>query len=374
MAFALGVTGAAWLVVTWLVYPAVVALAARAVRVQPVAAPVPWPGATCVLAAREPAAVIDARVRSWLASDYPGPLDVVVAIDPSVLDPWIPPIDLAGRVQVVAGDAPGGKCANLNAGVRAAQGEILIMGDAHQAFEPDAITRLVARLGDPRVGAVAGQLEIPAGGAGLVSRLYWRYERALRANEARIHSTIGVSGSIYAVRRALWAPFPAGLILDDVHLPMRLVLSGHRIAFEKGATAHESRRVEAGQEFRRKVRTLTGNYQLCAWLPGVLIPIRNPVWLQFVLHKLARLATPFALLACLLGAALAMPALPREISRLVLGAGAVVAALLALSPDPVSRRLRSAALQVAGLVAAPAVALLNALRGDWDVWQPHARR
>ena len=45
------------------------------------------------------------------------------------------------------------------------------------------------------------------------------------------------------------------------------------------------------QEFRRKVRTLTGVLQLCAWLPRLLVPIRNPVWVQFVSHKLLRLLT-----------------------------------------------------------------------------------
>lgn len=374
MALALGLTGAAWLVVTWLAYPAAVAVIARLMRRSVVPPLASLPSATCVLAAREQPARIEGRVRSWLSSDYPGPLDVVVALDPSSTDRWAPPPDLADRVQVVTGDDPGGKCANLNAGVRSARGEILIMGDAHQAFAPDAIRRLVARFGDPRIGAVAGQLEIPADAAGFVSRLYWNYERGLRANEARIHSTIGVSGAIYAVRRALWEPLPAGLILDDVHLPMRLVLGGHRVAFETGATARESRRVEARQEFRRKVRTLTGNYQLCLWLPAVLVPVRNPVWLQFVLHKLARLGTPFALLACLLGAVLAIPALPRALATALLGSFAVGAALLAFSPDPVSRRLRTAAMLFGGLVAAPAVALVNALRGEWDVWQPHARR
>jgi len=46
-------------------------------------------------------------------------------------------------------------------------------------------------------------------------------------------------------------------------------------------------------EFQRKVRTLTGNWQLCAWLPAVLVPWRNPVWAAFLCHKILRLLTPF---------------------------------------------------------------------------------
>ena len=375
MAAALGVAGAALLALTWIGYPLVIAVLARLLAGRRRSAPVPWarlPSVTAVLAAREPALVIEARVRNWLASDYAGPLDVVVAFEPG--HAWSPPADIAARVRAVAGDAPGGKCANLNAGVRAASGDVLVMGDAHQLFARDAISALVSALGDPRLGAVSGQLEIPRDRAGVVSRAYWAYERRLRHDEATVHSTIGLSGSIYAMHAALWQPLPTGLILDDLHLPMRLVLSGVRIGFEPAAVATETRSVDASQEYRRKVRTLTGNFQLVAWMPAVLVPIRNPVWLQFVWHKLARLATPYALLAVVVGVAwTALPAIwpPSAWQLAVAAAGAI---WLAASPDPVSRRLRGALISFAALQGATIVALANALRGRWDVWQPHASR
>ena len=51
------------------------------------------------------------------------------------------------------------------------------------------------------------------------------------------------------------------------------------------------------REFRRKVRTLAGNYQLFARLPLLLIPIANPSWLETMSHKVLRLLCPWALLA-----------------------------------------------------------------------------
>jgi len=48
-------------------------------------------------------------------------------------------------------------------------------------------------------------------------------------------------------------------------------------------------------EHRRKVRTLAGNYQLLLLEPRLLVPFANPVWLQFVSHKLGRLVVPYAL-------------------------------------------------------------------------------
>jgi hypothetical protein len=44
------------------------------------------------------------------------------------------------------------------------------------------------------------------------------------------------------------------------------------------------------------VRTLTGNYQILARMPELLSPLHNPVWLQFMSHKVGRLLVPYFLL------------------------------------------------------------------------------
>jgi len=44
-----------------------------------------------------------------------------------------------GTVRYVRGDEPGGKAATLNAGVRAASGDIIVFTDTSQRFHPGAI-------------------------------------------------------------------------------------------------------------------------------------------------------------------------------------------------------------------------------------------
>src|SRR5690606_21233324 len=149
-----------------------------------------------------------------------------------------------------------------------------------QRFELETIPRLVEHLADPSVGAVTGKLRIPTTRARL-ARVYWAYESWLRRNEARLHSSIGVTGAVYAMRKDLWQPLPPGLLLDDVFVPMQVVLGGRRIAYAEAAVAVETRTSLPRQEYVRKVRTLTGVMQLCAWLPAILVPWRNPVWFQF---------------------------------------------------------------------------------------------
>lgn len=366
---ALTVVAGALLVLTWGVYPLVVHGLASLRRASRPAAAQPLPTVTVVIATREDGDLVLARIRDALAADYPAELlDVIVALDHAVA---VDPKDIGRpepRATVVRGDPPGGKAAALNAGVRAATGEILIFSDTHQRFDPGAIAALVRALGDPSFGAVSGQLELPDAGHRSLVEHYWRFERRLRRDEARLHSAIGVSGSIYAMRRRLWSALPAGLILDDLYVPMQLILHGHRVGFEPSARAHDSRRTAVEQEFQRKVRTLTGNFQLCAWLPAVLLPWRNPVWLSFVSHKLLRLLTPWLALAMLAGmAALAIGAWGWW--TIVIGAGAAAIALMLAELLGLRRRMMTYVRWLWTMQAAVAVATMNGLTGRWNVWR-----
>ena len=107
-----------------------------------------------------------------------------------------------------------GKAAVLNDLIASAEGEIVVFADARQRFEPAAIRALVANFADAEVGAVSGELHLrkrsgtsPGGeGAGF----YWKYEKFIRANESWTGSTVGATGAIYAIRRHLFEPIPAG--------------------------------------------------------------------------------------------------------------------------------------------------------------------
>ena len=356
----------------WAVYPALVGLVAALVRrdeAQDDRAPAELPRVTAVVATRADPSAVRERVDDLLRSEYPASLlDVVVAYDartPEPMTSWAGTD--AARVQIVQGDEPGGKAAALNAGVRVARGEMLVFADSGQRFGPDAVALLVRALARPSVGAASGRLELAAGAKApaLPLRLYWSLERWLRRREADVHSAIGVTGAIYAMHRALWTPLPAGLILDDLYVPMQLVLQGHRVAFVDEARAHETRPTTDGNEYRRKVRTLTGVLQLCAWLPRTLTPFGNPVWAQFVTHKLLRLLTPYWLLVCV---AWVTSVIARQIGAVWLVASiALFAALLQLRSRPV-RALRSAVVSSILVQVATVRATANGARGRWDVW------
>ncbi len=83
----------------------------------------------------------------------------------------------------------------------------------------------------------------------------------------------------------------AYLTLGQAHL---------KLALEKAEVDRPPSKTQ--QEFRRKIRTLAGNFQAFALEPGLLTPWGNPsTWLRVWAHKVFRLLVPYALIGLLVG-------------------------------------------------------------------------
>ena len=294
-------------------YPLLLAGWARVVRRVPrtPAGHTEWPAISIVLAARNEGRRLPDRLRNLLSIAYPGPRELIIVSDGSTDDTARAVQAFGSAVRLIELPA-GGKPVALNAGVDAAQGEIVVFADARQQFSSDALLHLAAPFADPAVGAVTGELVLDAEvrvtdstvGDGI--SLYWRYEKWLRRKESLVWSTLGATGAIYAMRRSLWRALPADTLLDDVLAPMRAVLAGARVVFEERARAYDRASANAAAESQRKVRTLAGNYQILAQEPRLLLPVVNPVWVQYVSHKIGRLLVPWALAGALVSSAALM--------------------------------------------------------------------
>jgi cellulose synthase/poly-beta-1,6-N-acetylglucosamine synthase-like glycosyltransferase len=256
------------------------------------------PTVSIIVIAHNEAECIGARIENLLALDYPRrKLEIVIGSDGSTDDT----VERALRyeeygVTVRAFHQHRGKPALVNALVPVVHGEIVMFADARQRFEARTVRELVANFADARVGAASGELVLTAAdgttAAGQGTAFYWRYEKFIRSMEGRVDSTIGATGAIYAIRRALFEPIPDDTLLDDVLIPLRIVRRGYRIVFEPEARAHDCASSTARQEFVRKTRTIAGMFQLIAregWLSN---PFRNRLWFETVSHKMLRLVLP----------------------------------------------------------------------------------
>jgi len=251
---------------------------------------------------------LEAKLQSVLALEYPtGKLDIIVASDGSTDRTEEIAERFAARRVSLLRLPRGGKPAALNAAIGQARGEILVLTDVRQPLEPASIARLVENFADPSVGVASGELLIRAGASQEEADigLYWRFETWMRETLSSVDSMFGATGPFYAIRRSLAVPIPADALLDDVYLPLAAYFQGYRLVMDSRARAYDIP-TSLETEFRRKLRTLAGNYQILRAYPALLGP-GNRMWLHFISYKFGRLLLPW-LLMILAAASFGLPA------------------------------------------------------------------
>jgi cellulose synthase/poly-beta-1,6-N-acetylglucosamine synthase-like glycosyltransferase len=313
------VTVAGWIValsaalIAWVVagYPLAVLALARHRPAPAVRRDAATPHVTAVVAVRNGAGWLRAKLDSLIGQDYPRDrLSVLVVSDGSTDDTARVAAEYAHRdPRIALLEVPrGGKAAALNAAVRQATSEVLVLTDVRQPLAPDCIREIVRAFADPTVGVVSGELRIrDVRGTATVPSTYWRLETSLRHALARVDSTLGATGPIYAIRRILARPVPPGLILDDMYLPLGAFFDGYRLVTEPRAVAWDEE-MDVTTEFRRKVRTLAGNYQLLRYEPRLLLPWRNRMFWHYVSYKIGRLMLPQLLIVLFVATLFLSPA------------------------------------------------------------------
>jgi biofilm PGA synthesis N-glycosyltransferase PgaC len=250
-----------------------------------------------VMAVRNGEKFIERKLRSILGLNYPRELMQVIVVSDGSDDGT----DAIARsfesegVHIIRMPR-GGKCAALNAGVSAASSEILVFTDVRQTLDPNCLRNAIASFGDPSVGAVSAELHIRSGQSEdeRDTGLYWKYEVWIRKGMSRLGSTFGCNGPFYALRRSLWTQIPTDILLDDAWLPLTAMFKGFRIVLEPTAKAYDFP-TALDSEFRRKVRTQAGLYQIARVMPE-LLSSRNPMRFHFLSGKFGRVMIPYCLI------------------------------------------------------------------------------
>jgi cellulose synthase/poly-beta-1,6-N-acetylglucosamine synthase-like glycosyltransferase/peptidoglycan/xylan/chitin deacetylase (PgdA/CDA1 family)/spore germination protein YaaH len=230
------------------------------------------PHVSVIVPAYNEAKVIEKTIRSLLAQNYRGTLDVVVVDDGS-------PDGTGTLAQAAFHDDPrvmvlikenGGKASALNFGIERARGEIVICLDADTVFEAQTIAELVDPLRDPQVGAVAGNAKV-GNRLNLVTR--WQaLEYVTSQNVDRrafdlLNCITVVPGAVGAWRRSALlraGGFTHDTLAEDQDATIELRKRGWRIAYAEHAVAW----TEAPDTFRslvkQRFRWSFGTLQ-CAW-------------------------------------------------------------------------------------------------------------
>ena len=295
-------TSAALLAYTYAIYPLLVTALAH-LRAPVLAAPLDdhdLADVTVLIAAHNEAKRLADKIGNLLAQDYPAQRLAILVVSDGSTDDTAQVASGHANVRMLVSPERKGKAHALNLGMGAVTTDIVVFCDVRQHLEAGALRFLVSDLADPTVGAVSGELmhRSPTTSAAGNIGLYWRYEKFIRKAESRLRSTVGATGALYAMRRRDWQALRPGTILDDFETPMRVVRHGLRVLLDPRAVAWDELQQDSLGEKRRKIRTLGGNYQSFVANPWLFLPWQNPLWWQFMSHKVLRLLAPYALVAC----------------------------------------------------------------------------
>lgn len=283
---------------TYVGYPLVMALRAHLAR-DPVRPAPATPTIDVVLVVHDAAELIGAKLDNLRALDYPPDrlrINVVCDGCGDATAAVARALDIPG-LRVVAFQPRRGKSACIADVLPRLESELVLFTDVRQRIDASAARRLAAVFSDHRVGAASGELVLDARtGYGRGIDAYWRFEKLLRRLESTSGSIVGVTGALYAARRAVLAPPPPGIILDDMWIPLAIAAGGHRVVFVPEAHAYDHAASGFAGEERRKRRTLAGNYQLLHRWPALALPGAHPLAWRLWGHKWLRLVAPWCLL------------------------------------------------------------------------------
>jgi cellulose synthase/poly-beta-1,6-N-acetylglucosamine synthase-like glycosyltransferase len=263
------------------------------------------PSISVIVPAHNEESTIEWKLNSLIGADYPRELvEILVGSDGSSDKTE----DIVERfrhegVGLISFPRQQGKSAMQNGLVAAATGRILVFTDADSLVPRTALRSLVENFADSRVGLVTARAEYSNASETRVAEnesLYLRYDTWLRERESEQGILAMASGSLFAIRRSLWAPLDPALG-DDFVLPLRVARAGLRNVIDSRVAAiTQLTQDRPGSMLRMKVRIIHKDLRALLANRKLLNPVRHgALALGLWSHKLLRWLVPYFLLGML---------------------------------------------------------------------------
>ena len=178
--------------------------------------------------------------------------------------------------------------------------DLCIMTDANIIFQEDTIYELAKHFKNNKIGIVCANiknLNIKEKGISKQEQFYISSENRLKINEGKVFgSSIAAFGACYAIKRNLIPTIPRNILMEDFFISMHVLKEKFKIITEVNAICYEDLPETISEEFKRKKRISTGNFQnLFIYLP-LLFNSSFGVSFSFFSHKIIRWIGPFLLI------------------------------------------------------------------------------
>ena len=259
------------------------------------------PPVSVLIAAFNEEEVIEAKIRSILEGTYPSDrLEILVGSDAST--------DRTNEIlRLLEKSHPGlriflfgeriGKPGVVNRLAEESRGEVLVITDANVMLDREAIREMVRLFAEPSTGLVDSRMintNLKKDGISVQEKFYISREVRIKRHESLVWGAMmGPFGGCYAVRRSLFRPVPRNFLVDDFFINMSVLQQGYRCISNIDARVYEDVSNDLSEEFRRKKRISSGNYQNLAMFRSMLFSRSPGVAFCFFSHKVLRWMVPF---------------------------------------------------------------------------------
>ena len=258
------------------------------------------PGVTVIVPAYNEELVIEEKLQSTLKNIVDRRyLEVIVGSDNStdrtneIVKEWTEKHDW---VKLVEFKERTGKVEILNQLVPIAKHNILILSDSNVMFKDNLILKLVRHFKDKSIGLVGANFinrGLRKDGISEQETQYIQSENKLKFNEGLVFGTMmGAFGGCYAVRKELVPIVPRNFIVDDFFITLSVIDQGYKAINDLEASCYEDVSNNIWEEYRRKVRIGTGNWQNLWHFKKWMLQPWSAKWFTFKSHKLLRWIGP----------------------------------------------------------------------------------
>lgn len=197
-----------------------------------------------------------------------------------------------------------GKPSVINDLFALARHELVVLTDANVMFEREMLTRLIKQFRNPKVGLVGANIlniGLKKDGISIQEKSYIERENLIKYREGKLWGTMmGPFGGCFAMRKKLFSPIPAGFLVDDFYLSMKVLEKKYHCINDLDAICYEDVSNDILQEYKRKARISAGNFQNLSAFRYLLFRPFTPEGFCFISHKFLRWITPFLILITVL--------------------------------------------------------------------------
>lgn len=177
---------------------------------------------------------------------------------------------------------------------------VFVFTDANVILKKETLRRLAEKFVSPDIGLVDSRIIPKSSGQEGIADAEIRYislETQIKHLEGKLWGMMmGAFGGCFAIRSNFATPIPERMITDDFYLSMNVLKNGGKCTSALDAVCLEGIPGELKEEFKRKVRISSGNFQSLKEFSSFLYSSPWTRAYAFISHKVIRWTGPFFLL------------------------------------------------------------------------------